>query len=280
MMRRTLAAVVSSVLLTLALASSVHAQTAREDAVKELTAGARAYQDGRFPEAERHFRRVLELDPSQKNAPLFIARAIQQQYKHGDASPENVVAGERAVAAYQDILDRDPRNEEAYKAIVFLYGNMRRDDKVVEVLTARANDFMVPNEQRSQALVLLASRKWQCSYDLTGSEEKWAKASARGPRLDTTDLIKARQCVDEGMGLIEQAASLDQNGPLVWAYRAQLLREASKLAETEGDDERKADYDRQYEEALDTQKRVTAEEERKEREGRKMSSRETTPPVL
>lgn len=275
MMRRTLSAVLSSALLalalTLAVAPAANAQTAREAAAKELLAGARAYREGRFAEAEQRFRQALELDPSQKNAPLFIARAIQQQYKHGDTSPENVATGERAVAAYQDILNRDPQDEDAYKAMVFLYGKLGRWDRVEDVLSMRANDPAVSAEKRAEALVILASRRWQCSYDVTGPEEKWTGATRRRPRIDAGDLIKARQCVDEGMAFIEQSVSLDPKGPLVWAYKAHLVREASKLAEVEGDAGRKADYDMQYEEALDSQKRVTAEAERDKRPGQKPS---------
>jgi hypothetical protein len=102
----------------------------------------------------------------------------------------------------------------------------------------------------------------------------------RGPRrpsIDAGDLVGARQCVDEGAGLIEQAVLLDPDGPGVWTYKALLLREESKLAEAEGDAARKADYDRQYDEALDTQKRATAEAQRKARAGQKVSAPDAMP---
>src|SRR6201989_701459 len=105
----------------------------RVRAKNALNEGARAYKDGRFPDAEAKFREAHELDPSQKNAPLFIARAVQQQYKPGVSTPENIAIGERAIAAYQDILSADAQNEDAYKAIVFLYGQMKRDEKVNEL---------------------------------------------------------------------------------------------------------------------------------------------------
>ena len=144
----------------------------------------------------------------------------------------------------------------------------------------RANDPAVSEEKRAEVFVILASRRWQCSYDVTGPEEKWTGAGARGqrrPRIDAGDLVKARQCVDEGMGFIEQSVLLDPKGPLVWAYKAHLLREASKLAEVEGDAVRKADYDMQYEEALDSQKRVTAEAESKKRAGQKVPAPDAMP---
>src|SRR5919206_4216842 len=118
--------VVVTVLFALAAAVASFGQSNADEARKELNEGARAYRAGRFAEAEQRFRRALELDPSQKNTPLFIARAVQQQYKPGLDTPENIAVGERAIAAYQDILNNDPRNEDAYKAIIFLYGQLKR----------------------------------------------------------------------------------------------------------------------------------------------------------
>src|ERR1044072_683810 len=113
MKRRRLAAALAFIALSLAFVLAARAQEApAESARAEMNEGARAYRDGRFAEAERHFRRALELDPSQKNAPLFIARAVQQQYKPGDETPENTATGERAVQAYKDILSRDPQNDD------------------------------------------------------------------------------------------------------------------------------------------------------------------------
>jgi tetratricopeptide (TPR) repeat protein len=285
-MRRTLAAVLSSVVLSLAFASAAHAQAVSlADAVRakaELNEGARAYKDGRFAEAEQHFRRELELDPTYKYTRLFIARATQQQYKPGDASPENVATGERAVDAYRELLDRDRQDDDAYKALVFLYGKLGRGEKVEEMLTMRANDLVLPAEKRAEAFVILASRRWKCSYDVTGPEEKWTNVGASGraprrPRIDAAGLIRARQCVDEAMRFIEQAVALDPKSPTTWAYEAHILREASKLAEASGDEAQKADYDRRHDEALDSQKRAAAEAERKERERQKLPAPEATP---
>ena len=142
----------------------------RVRAKNALNEGARAYRDGRFADAEERFRTAHDLDPSQKNARLFIARAVQQQYKPGVSTPENIAVGERAVAAYQDILKSDPANEDAYKAVVFLYGQMKQDEKVNELLMQRASGGPTP-KARSEALTILASKQWQCSYDVTEQKE-------------------------------------------------------------------------------------------------------------
>src|SRR3954471_21420833 len=142
----------------------------RVRAKNALNEGARAYKDGRFKDAEDKFREAHELDETQKNAPLFIARAVQQQYKPGVGTPENIAIGERAVQAYQDILNKEPSNEDAYKAIVFLYGQMKRDDKVNELLLQRASSGPTP-KAKAEALTILASKQWQCSYDVTEQKE-------------------------------------------------------------------------------------------------------------
>jgi hypothetical protein len=241
----------------------------RVRAKNALNEGARAYRDGRFKDAEDKFREAYELDPSQKNAPLFIARAVQQQYKPGVNTPDNVAVGERAIAAYQDILNKDPQNEDAYKAIVFLYGQMKRDEKVNELLMQRASNASTP-DARAQALIILASKQWQCSYDIT--EQKENKTTEQKPDkvlihykkpADQAEFDKAQQCASEGMKLAEQAVSLNPNNASAWTYKANLLREQAKLAEMSGNADAKADYEKQYEAALAEQKRLAAEEAKK-----------------
>jgi hypothetical protein len=235
----------------------------RVRAKNALNEGARSYREGQFAVAEEKFRSAYDLDPSQTRTPLFIARAVQQQYKPGVSTPENIAVGEKAVAAYQDLLKNDPGNEDAYKAIVFLYGQMKRDEKVTELLTQRAGSGPSP-EKRSEALTILASKKWNCSFEIT--EQKENKSTENKPDkilvhykkpANQADFDKAQQCATDGLALAEQATSLDANNPNAWSYKANLLREKSKLAEMSGDAKAKADFDKQYEAALETQKRLS-----------------------
>jgi hypothetical protein len=241
----------------------------RVRAKNALNEGARAYRDGRFKDAEDKFREAYSLDETQKNAPLFIARAVQQQYKPGVNTPENVQMGERAIRAYQDILDREPGNEDAYKAIVFLYGQMKRDDKVNELLQTRAEKGTTPTA-RAEALVILASKQWQCAYDITERKENQTKEEKNGKIVihykkpaEQADFDKAQQCANEGMKLAEQAVSFNANSASAWSYKANLLREQAKLAEMSGNADAKTDLDHKYEQALTEQKRLLAEETNK-----------------
>ncbi len=260
---------IAALLVALVAASGGCTLVNRVRAKNALNEGARAYRDGRFPDAEGRFREAYELDPSQKNAPLFIARAVQQQYKPGVQTPENLAVGERAVAAYQDILKNNPGNEDAYKAIVFLYGQMKQDEKVNELLMQRASGGPTP-KAKAEALTILASKQWNCSYEIT--EQKENKTTEQKPDkvlihykkpANQADFDKANQCTTEGLRLAEEAISLDQNNANAWSYKANLLREKSKLAEMAGDATAKADLDKQYEAALETQKRLSEEATRR-----------------
>jgi TonB family protein len=253
-MRRLLAAI----LLTLAAAALSLGQSNAESARRELNAGARLYRAGKVAEAEQHFRRALELDPDGKATRLYIARVIRQMYSPGVTTPENLAAGERAADAYREMLQRDPRDEDAYRETLSLYGQMKQDDKARELLLWRANDFSAPNEKRAEAFVALAGKQWQCSFDITEqpANKKTAETPAGvstvyTPPADQGELIRARQCVTEGMQLVEQAVGLDPRNQNALSYKANLLREASKLAEMEGDAAQKAEYDRQFKEALE-----------------------------
>jgi len=276
----------STVSLLLVLVSSMAGcgLVNRVRAKNELNEGVRAYRDGNFALAEEKFRKSYELDPEQKNAPLFIARAVQQQYKPGVPTPENVALGEKAIAAYQDILRQDPANDDAYKAVVFLYGQMKNDEKVQEMLIQRANLATAAPERRAEAYTILASKQWQCSYDIT--EQKENKSTENRPDkvlvhykkpANQADFDKARGCVQEGLRLANEAISLDANSANAWSYKTNLLREASKLAEMEGNQQAKTDHDKQYEEALQRQT-VLAEEARRKREAEQAAKSPTPPP--
>src|SRR4029450_5569448 len=114
----------------------------------QLNEAARAYREGRFPEAEQHSREAAALDPDNKTAPMFIARTIHAQYRAGVQTPENIAKAQEAIQAYQQILERNPKDDEAYKAIAYLYGAIKDNDKLKQWITARAtNDAAEPTKR-------------------------------------------------------------------------------------------------------------------------------------
>src|SRR6187200_1965080 len=128
-------AVIIFVVLAIALAvvavgSSGCSIVNRIRAKNQLNEAARAYREARFVEAEQHSREAAQLDPDNKTAPMFIARTIHAQYRPGVQSQENIAKAQEAIVAYQQLLANNPQDEEAYKAIAYLYEATKQDDKL------------------------------------------------------------------------------------------------------------------------------------------------------
>ena len=251
-------------------------------AKNQLNEAARAYREGRFPEAEQHSREAASLDPNNKTAPMFIARTIHAQYRPGVQSPENIAKAQEAIQAYQQLLDKNPKDEEAYKAIAYLYGAIKEEDKLRQWISARAANETTEPEKRSEAYVVLASKDWDCSFKITEQQgvkftnvdpsTNRATVSYKKPK-EQKEFDQAQMCVKQGLVEAENAIKFDSNNESAWSYKTNLLLEASKLAEMDGATEQKAQYQKEYEAAL---KRTTelsvANQKRKEEEEKKSAS--------
>jgi len=275
---------IAIVLAVLVATSSGCGVVNRIRAKNQLNEAARAYREGKFPEAEQHSRQAAELDPDNKTAPMFIARTIHAQYRPGVQSPDNIAKAQAAIEAYQKILAKNPKDEEAYKAIAYLYGAIKADDKLRDWIASRANNDAAEPEKRAEAFVVLASKDWDCSFKITEQpgvkittvEQTTSKAtvSYKKPK-EQKEFDQAQMCVKKGLVEAESAIKFDPNNESAWSYKTNLLLEASKLAEMDGQTEQKAQYQKDYEAAL---KRTTelsvANQKRKEEEEKKSA----TPP--
>ena len=251
-------------------------------AKNQLNEAARSYREGRFVEAEQHSREAAQLDPDNKTAPIFIARTIHMQYRPGVQSPENIAKAQQAIEAYQQILQKNPQDEDAYKAVAYLYGAIKEDDKLRAWITQRATSDATEPTKRSEAYVVLASKDWDCSFKVTelpthkittvDPTNNKATVSYKKPS-DQKEFDSAKKCVTQGLAEAENAIKFDPNNESAWSYKTNLLLEASKLAEMDGQAEQKAQYQKEYEAAL---KRTTelsvANQKRKEEEARQAAS--------
>lgn len=246
--------------ITVVLAMPLQAQTptVAETQVKhELDEAAWAYREGNFAAAQAHSERALLLDPQNKTAPFFVARTIHAQYKPGDSTSDNVLKAREAILAYQRILDRSPGDEEAYKAIAYLYGALKEEDLLRAWLLKRALDSSMANEKRAEAYVVLASKDWDCSFKITElpvNKITTVKANIvrvryRMPK-DRVEFEQARECANRGLERANTAITLTPENESAWSYKTNLLLELSKLAEMVGEVHHKRDLLRQYDEAL------------------------------
>ena len=273
---------IAIVLAILVASSSGCGVINRIRAKNQLNEAARAYREGRFLEAEQHSREAAALDPDNKTAPMFIARTIHAQYRPGVQAPENIAKAQAAIEAYQAILSRNPKDDEAYKAVAYLYGAIKEDDKLRKWIADRAANDSAEPEKRAEAFVVLASKDWDCSFKITeqpgvktttiDQSTNKATVSYKKPH-EQREFDQAQMCVKSGLSEAENAIKFDPNNESAWSYKTNLLLEASKLAEMDGKTDQKAQYQKDYEAAL---KRTTelsvANQKRKEEQEKQAAS--------
>ena len=251
----------------------------------QLNEAAKAYREGKFPEAEQHSREAAALDPDNKTAPMFIARTIHAQYRPGVMTPENIAKAHQAIEAYQQILAKNQQDDEAYKAIAYLYGATKEDEKLKQWITARATNESVDGPKRAEAYVVLASKDWDCSFKITelpthktttiDPATNRATISYKKP-AEQKDFDQAQMCVKQGLAEAENAIRFDSGSEAAWSYKTNLLLEASKLAEMAGQAEQKAQYQKDYEAALKRTTELSAANQKKKEE--EEAKQATSPP--
>lgn len=260
----------SCLTITIALATPLLAQTptpipteAQMQAKQELNEAARAYREGNFAEAQAHSEKALLLDPQNRTAPFFVARTIHSQYKPGDFTPENVAKAREAINAYQRVLDRVPGDDEAYKAVAYLYGAIKEEELLREWIIQRAGNTSLPNDKRAEAFVVLASKDWDCSFKITEQPTVKVVTVNRNNSTfhyempkDRAEFERATECANRGLEMANMALNLIPENESAWSYKTNLVLELAKLAEMSGEIQHKRELDRQYAEALKETTRV------------------------
>ncbi len=252
----------SCLIITLALTTSLLAQVPSEteeqlQARRELNEAARLYREGNFTAAQTAAEKALLLDPQNRTAPFYLARIIHAQFKPNDTTPENVEKAREAVTAYQKVLELAPGDDEAYKAVAYLYSALKEEELFREWVLQRAGNVAFTKDKRTEAFVVLASKDWDCSYKITElptnkiTTLNGNKASVRYrmPK-ERADFERAKECANRGLEMANMAITLTPDSESAWAYKTNILLELGKLAEMSGDVQQKREFYRQYEEAL------------------------------
>ena len=152
------------------------------------------------------------------------------------------------------MLQQNPNNEEAFKAISVLYSAIKDDQSLRAWITKRAADPNQPNEKRAEAYAILAGKDWDCSYKvteqpdvkITSTENGKANVTYKKPK-DQKDFDMIQKCVVRGLEEAETAIKYDSNNESAWSYKTNLLLEAAKQAEMDGKADQKAQYEKQAE---------------------------------
>lgn len=255
---------------------------------KDLVDGSAAYKNRKFDEAQALFKKAVGRDPKGdylegRMAQLFLARTLHSQYI---GNRKDTAKAEQAIVEYQKALAFDPKDQSSYKAIASLYENLQKSDEWLDWVTKRSQNASIPPEQRAEAFTSLAAKKNSCATDISDTEATKKKTTKDGKPAytyvkpaSTEDFEKLKQCIADGMQLIDQAIALEPDTVKSAAsinikslsdtdlkakqdllkvfesarsYKTSLLYQSSFLAEMEG---RGEDYTRLKAEADDYRKK-------------------------
>jgi hypothetical protein len=147
---------------------------------------------------------------------------------------------------------------------------------------ARANNPNEKSEKRAEAYAILAGKDWDCSFKVTelpdvkktSAEGGSAKVTYEKPK-DQKDFDNIQKCVIRGLEEAETAIKYDPNSESAWSYKTNLLLEAAKHAEMNGDAAKKADYEKQSQ--IAGKKAGALAEERRKKEEAEAAAASPTP---
>ena len=276
------------ILINLCLCLSTVAQNSTKSASEqEIRAAFCEIDQHAYGPAQQRMERLLQLDPTNLDARKMLLGIFAAQIKPGDTSPENIALIRKAIAGYQELLPNPQLTADEKRRVdsflMFLYGKISRDEQRKE-LERRAIDPTRTAKDRSSVYAVLAGQSWDCSFKLTELPES-KLVSDNGNRVTykkppQKDFASAQACVKRGLDEVESAIKLDPDNDYAWSYKVNLLLEAAKLAEMEGDSIHQAAYRKQSDEASkvanDLAAKRSAEEEkesaRQEQEQKKTDS--------
>src|SRR5262249_40713524 len=139
------------------------------------------------------------------------------------------------------------------------------------------------DDKRGEAYAILAGKDWDCSFKVTELPDvKTTSTDSGSPKVtykkpaNQKDFDNIQKCVVRGLEEAETAIKLDPNSESAWSYKTNLLLEAAKHAEMNGDAAKKQEYEKQAEVA-GKRSSALADERRKKEEAEAAAAGSPTP---
>jgi tetratricopeptide (TPR) repeat protein len=232
-------AAIGGVVLMAALMMSCNKLKARD----QLNKGVTAFRNAQFQTAITHFKNAVELDPTLLNARLYLATAYSQLYVPGGESEDNLKVGKQAIAAYEDVLQRDPTNTNAMASIAQIYYGMKDFEKAKglqqRILKVEPNNPDPYNWIGQLDWAICYPRRMEVRKDLKIANPKDPTHPSILPPLPA----KARQelqdqngpLVEEGIKALQKALELRPNDFTALSYLNLMYREKADLEENPTD---------------------------------------------
>jgi tetratricopeptide (TPR) repeat protein len=217
--------------VTLALGLAVPQMLAQNsNADSELTLGIAAYGKAKYSDAIEHLERAVTLNPKAVTGHFYLAESYDSAYS--EECDWNCDANEgrrvRAIEEYNKVLELEPANTEAMKALAWRYFRSVQPDEADrfyrKVLDVDPNDF--------EARYTLAVIQWQRSYQIRAQRRAELKLGRNKTLINLPSCFEIRNMnlaqVEEGMSLLTRAPGIVESYD-VKAYLSLLYRERADI---------------------------------------------------
>jgi hypothetical protein len=268
---------------------------------KNLVDGAEAYKNRKFAEAEEKFRTAVEYDPEiqsveGRTAQLFLARTLHSKFagNRGEKQPalQAIEEYKKALGGFmpalkdsKTALDQNAGDEKLQKqyqstadtvgsivrAVASLFENLQDDAKWRDWQLNAAQNKEYPNKARANAYIALGAKENSCANDISDAEPVKKTVEKDGASVfeftkpeDEETFEKFKSCVTKGTDYIDKAVELDKNSESGWSYRTSLIVQQMRLAEMQGENDKKDQLKKEADEAKERFQKLAEERRKKE----------------
>jgi tetratricopeptide (TPR) repeat protein len=216
---------------TLALGLAVPQMLAQKsNADSELELGIAAYGKAKYSDAIDHLERAVTLNPKAVTGHFYLAESYESAYS--EECDWNCDANERrrarALEEYNKVLELEPSNTEAMKALALRYYRAAKYDEADgfyrKALEVDPNDF--------EALYTLAVIQWQRSYQIRMEKRAELKLGRNKVLINLPSCTEIRSVnlvrVEDGISLMTRAAGIVESYEAK-AYLSLLYRERAEI---------------------------------------------------
>ena len=188
------------------------------------------YEKAKYADAIDHLERVVTLRPKSVTGHFYLGESYNSAYSEECDwnCDENEHRRVRAIEEYNKVLELEPSNTEAMKALGWRYyrsANFDEADRVYRrVLEVDSNNF--------EALYTLAVIQWQRSYQLRAQKRAELKIGGKKILINLPSCAEIRSMnlaqIEEGMSLLTRADEIGESYD-VKVYISLLYRERADI---------------------------------------------------
>ena len=206
--------------------------------------GVQAFKNNHYAEAVRHFKEAVRLDPENENAQSYLATSYFIQWVPGADSPDNKKNYDMAQQEFQNILKKDPNNEQALASMANMAYNSATAGSP-DSRKAAFEDARKWNERRIEAHPKDAEAYYYLGvidyYDAladiaTARVNEKMSPNDPGPLKDAKVRAELKdkygKSIDTGLEELKKALSIDKENEDAMSYVNLLLREKAYLSDS------------------------------------------------